>query len=153
MSGSLHILPLAPGDQAALAHLWRASVRYMGLDQPKLTDLAFFEGKLADVAQTCEVWVAWTDEPDRERMGFLALDLPARVLDQLFIHPDAFGAGVGRSLLDHAKMRLPDGFTLYTPTANARARRFYEAGGMVVTHDDVHPVWGHPVTHYRWPAA
>lgn len=141
------IAPFDEQDILATARLWRESVKHMGLDQPKLTDLAFFEGKLAEVAERCEMSVAWHGS---QRAGFMAIAPRTGVLDQIFVHPDAFGVGIGRFLLDHAKARMPRGFTLFTPSANARARRFYEAGGLVVSHEGRHPVWGHPVTHYRW---
>jgi GNAT superfamily N-acetyltransferase len=40
------------------------------------------------------------------------------------------GRGIGSRLLDHAKERMPGGFSLWTFQANDRARRFYERHGL-----------------------
>ena len=71
-----------------------------------------------------EVWVA---EDDGRVVGFVALS--DDTLEQLYVHPDAKGTGVGRALLAKAKERRPAGFTFWVFQANERARRFYEAGG------------------------
>lgn len=51
-------------------------------------------------------------------------------LTHLYVHPDATGAGVGHSLLEHVKSRRPDGFDLWDFQQNAGARRFYEQHGL-----------------------
>ncbi len=52
-------------------------------------------------------------------------------IDALYVAPDRLGAGFGSALLSEALTRLPRPVRLYTFTANARARRFYEARGFV----------------------
>lgn len=53
-------------------------------------------------------------------------------LEQLYVHPDHQGRGVGRTLLEDATMRRPTGLRLHVFTRNAHARRFYEATGFVL---------------------
>ncbi len=72
-------------------------------------------------------------------------------LDQLFLDPAWKGRGIGKTLFAEAIRRMPDGFTLWANTANARAREFYERQGMVLT--EIAPRPGKPeqiVAHYRW---
>jgi len=54
-------------------------------------------------------------------------------LDQLYVHPDWLGRGIGSRMVELAKQRRPGGFGLYTFQVNERARRFYERRGLVAT--------------------
>lgn len=72
-----------------------------------------------------EVWVAAVAGAP---VGFMALR--EGFVDQLFVDPDAQGAGAGTALLDHAKRASPGGVALFTHQKNRRARAFYEARGM-----------------------
>ena len=67
---------------------------------------------------------------DGRVLGFAALD--GDWLEQLYVDPDHQGRGVGRALLDDAKVLRPSGLRLYVFTRNTRARRFYEAAGFVL---------------------
>jgi GNAT superfamily N-acetyltransferase len=73
-------------------------------------------------------------------------------LDQLYVTPDRLGTGIGRNLLELAKVRSPDGLTLYTFQVNARARRFYERNGFVVAAlgDGSGNEEGQPDVRYVW---
>jgi len=77
------------------------------------------------VAVENEVWVAVADDAP---VGLVALR--AGFIDQLYVDPDAQGAGVGSALLDHAKRANPAGLALFTHQANTGARRFYERRGL-----------------------
>jgi GNAT superfamily N-acetyltransferase len=73
----------------------------------------------------------------------------------IYVLPDAWGTGLGRQLMAAALERLAaEGFaqaTLWVLDSNARARRFYEAGGWAaegaVKHDDSR---GFPMTEVRY---
>lgn len=52
-------------------------------------------------------------------------------IDQLYVHPDAVGRGLGARLLEHALGALAAPIRLKTFQANAGARRFYERHGFV----------------------
>jgi GNAT superfamily N-acetyltransferase len=71
-----------------------------------------------------EVWVA----EEEAVIGFVALS--TEKVEQLYVHPDHQGRGVGGALLAKAKERLPSGFTLWVFQQNEQARRFYEANGL-----------------------
>jgi putative acetyltransferase len=83
-------------------------------------------------------------------VGFVAIKRRQAVLDQLFVRPGSIGNGLGRALLAEAMAAMPNGFTLFTRSANTRARRFYEKAGLVFLRDDVHPRTGDPVAYYGW---
>lgn len=76
------------------------------------------------------VTLAWRGP---EVAGVLALQVRAGSgwIDQLYVAPPWVGQGIGSALLAHALAQLPGRVHLYTFQANARARRFYEAGGFV----------------------
>ena len=88
-----------------------------------------------------EVWVAdWGADSDRRIDGFVAFG-PARDPDPnagaevyaIYVHPNVWGQGLGRTLLRRAMERLQSlGYStsmLWVLESNARARRFYEAAG------------------------
>ena len=62
-------------------------------------------------------------------VGFLALG-DEDILEHLYVHPDSQGRGVGGALLERAKERKPDGFSLWVFQQNLQARRFYERHGL-----------------------
>jgi GNAT superfamily N-acetyltransferase len=79
------------------------------------------------VLTTCTVWVA---EEVGRIIGFAGLC--ADVLEHLYIHPETWGRGVGKQLLDTVRGASPDKLALYVFQRNARARRFYEAQGFTL---------------------
>jgi GNAT superfamily N-acetyltransferase len=82
--------------------------------------LAFFGRCVAEG----EAWV-WEEGAVA---GFAILD--GDELSHLYVEPDEAGRGVGGALLDRAKERRPDGFTLWVFQDNEQARRFYERRGL-----------------------
>jgi GNAT superfamily N-acetyltransferase len=123
----MKLRPYAPGDEAAMAGLWFESWLSVGLEHPVVTKAELVERLPRELAGRWDVTVA---EADGRLLGFLALALSERRLDQLFIAPDAQRRGVGRTLFEVAKERMPDGFWLSTQPANGGARAFYEQCGM-----------------------
>lgn len=143
---SMKLRSYAPGDEAALAELWFESWLSVGLEHPEVTQAELAERLPRELAERWDVTVA---EADGRLLGFLALALPERRLDQLFIAPAAQGRGVGKALFDVARQRMPDGFWLSTQPANRRARAFHERCGMTFDrletgHADDRMVYVHP---------
>jgi len=97
-----------------------------------------------------ETWVA---ELDDRIVAFLALGDAG--IDQLYVHPDAQGRGIGNRLVQLAKQRRPGGLELYTFQVNTRARRFYERHGFIVAAmgDGSGNEEGGPDLLYRWVPA
>jgi ribosomal protein S18 acetylase RimI-like enzyme len=65
---------------------------------------------------------------DGEIVGLMALsrDDATGWIDQLYLHPQAVGQGIGSQLLEKAKAKLGSPIRLYTFQANEGARHFYE---------------------------
>ncbi len=95
------------------------------------------------------VWVAQSGD---RVLGFAAVD--GHWLEQLYVGPEAQAGGVGRALLDAVKKSTPTGLMLYVFTRNARARRFYEAAGFILTEqsDGSRNEEREPDCTYTWPA-
>lgn len=136
-------------DHPAVAALWRESAALMGLGEAFLPPVPDLEGRLA--ADFGEGWSVTLAFEAGTLAGFLAVHPADRVLGQIFLAPAFIGQGLGSAFFRMAKDRMPDGFTLYTPAANRRARAFYERGGMQVTHTKAHPEFGHEIVYYAWP--
>jgi GNAT superfamily N-acetyltransferase len=75
-----------------------------------------------------EVWVAELDGAVAAYARFTRT-----WLDDLYVHPDHQGAGLGGALLDLVKSLRPDGFGLWVFESNEPARRFYARQGLVET--------------------
>jgi len=86
-------------------------------------DLVFFRGRLfADN----DIWVA---DQDGALIGYAARG--GGWLNQLYVHPDHQGRGIGDALLAAAISGVDD-LQLWTFQKNARARRFYETRGFML---------------------
>jgi GNAT superfamily N-acetyltransferase len=94
-----------------------------------------------------ETWVATEGEAI---VGLMTVD-PGWV-EQLYVRPDRLGRGIGRQLLDQAKVSSPDGLQLFTFQVNDRARRFYEHNGFVAEWfgDGSTNEEGQPDVRYAW---
>lgn len=75
-----------------------------------------------------EAWVAELDGVVAAYARFTAT-----WLDDLYVHPERQGQGLGAALLDLVLALRPHGLGLYVFESNVPARRFYEARGFVVT--------------------
>jgi ribosomal protein S18 acetylase RimI-like enzyme len=69
----------------------------------------------------------WVYEVGDDILGFASLD--DGELSNLYVEPRVIGQGIGSALLDHVKLRRPDGFRFWVFQENARARGFYERHG------------------------
>jgi len=104
---------------------WRATyadIAFEGRCAWLLDRLARLEAK---GAQTLCLW----DETDKSLLGFVTIDPESGWLDQLCVHPQRFGAGVGAALLAAARERSPSLIRLDVNADNDRAVRFYRREG------------------------
>ena len=74
------------------------------------------------------VWVAQVDD-DIVAYGSVGNGF----LNNLYVHPNHQGRGIGAALLNQAKALAPDGLKLRTFEANHGAIRFYEAHGFTTS--------------------
>jgi GNAT superfamily N-acetyltransferase len=71
----------------------------------------------------------WLAEHGGAPVAVMVLD--GDELDQLYVHPDRTGRGVGSRLLALAQRSRPGGLALWTFQSNLGAQRFYERHGFV----------------------
>ena len=147
MSG-IELRPATSADYDIIATIWHLSAGLPGVGPAQLPSLPRLRQRV-DVEMEAG-WQVTVAEASPEIVGFLAIKPEAAILDQLFMHPEARGLGLGRLLLDAAKAQMPDGFTLFTRPGNTPARRFYEKHGLVHLRDELHPIFGDPIVWYGW---
>lgn len=140
--------PAEESDYDAIAEVWHAGASLPGVGPASMpTEAALRERLGREVAAGWRMTVALSAGAI---VGFLAIKPSEAVLAELFVRPGSIGSGVGRALLAQAMEAMPEGFTLYTRSANARARRFYETAGLVALREGTHPHSGDPMTYYGW---
>jgi putative acetyltransferase len=86
-------------------------------------------------------------------LGFAGFDPSTGHMEQIAVHPNASGRGVGRALLDAAKARCPKGMTLRVNQENPRAVAFYHKAGFVIVAEGVNPGGQRPVYDMAWKPA
>jgi len=89
-------------------------------------------------------------ERDSALVGFVTVDPETRYLDQIVVAPEAWGSEVAAALLAEARRISPAGLELKVNADNARAIRFYEKHGFVITGQDVNERSGAPVQVMSW---
>ncbi|NHF74281.1 GNAT family N-acetyltransferase [Paracoccus xiamenensis] len=136
------------GDRDRIAKIWHSSASLPDVGPPTMPSFDDLRARVDEEMATG--WVVTVAEGDTGLIAFLAIKPEQRYLDQLFVCPRHLGAGIGTALMNFAKRAMPDGFTLYTTSRNARARHFYEREGLVWDRDGAHPRAGHPISFYRW---
>jgi putative acetyltransferase len=138
-------------DEAAAIELWR---RTWQLAYPAI-DFA------ARVAWWRERWrnelvsstIVTVAERDGVVLGFVTVDPVSGYLDQIVVAPETWGSALAAALLDEAKRIAPGRLELLVNQDNARAIRFYQKHGFVISGADVNPRSGAPLHRMTWQAA
>jgi GNAT superfamily N-acetyltransferase len=121
----LNLRPATAEDAAALGALHILAMRTLTfLPELHTVDeaIAWMAGEVIPKQQ---LWIA---ETDGKAAGYIAFT--DDWINQLYVHPDRHGQGIGAALLAHV---MADGHArrLWTFQQNARARGFYERRGFV----------------------
>ena len=95
-------------------------------------------------------WSLFVADDNGTIAAMLALHLPKRYLDQLFVAPGYQGRSLGRQLLAFTRTQLPDEIILRCVRENERAWRWYEREGFVFEKEELNPTTGFMVKIYRW---
>ena len=130
-----------PGEPEGPVQAWR-SAKLAGRPNPGVVLAAWIGEKLAE-PEACfvvgrsvgseDVLAMASAEPGRAEHGAGEVIPGYGHVSMVFVHPDLWGRGVGRQLLQglhqRASQRSWDRTTLWTRSSNERARRLYEGQG------------------------
>jgi len=145
---SFTLRPYASTDEEAAIELWRRTwqLAYPGIDFTARLD--WWRQRWRDeLVPIATITVA---EANGQMMGFVTVDPDTFDMDQLVVAPEAWGLGVAGALIAEAKRISPDGLDLHVNTDNARAIRFYEKEGFVVSGEALNWRSGAPVHKMSW---
>ncbi len=141
-------------ERSALLDLWVASwrVTYPTIDFDARR--AWFvehlaEREAAGAALIC-MFEHGAKPGERKLLGFVLVDPKTGWLDQIAVRPNAFGAGVGRELLNAAKRASPGKIRLDVNADNFRALRFYKREGFVRVGAGVNKLSGRETAVLEW---
>ena len=95
-------------------------------------------------------WSLYVADDDGKLAAMLALHLPDRYLDQLFVAPEYQSSGLGRQLLAFTRLQLPDEIWLRCVRENEKAWRWYEREGFAFEKEQIEPMTGRMMKYYRW---
>ena len=131
-----------------IARIWMESWVSTGLAEPS----AFLLANLcARVRREIEHgWSLFVLDDLGTIAAMLALHLPKRYLDQLFVAPNYQGRSLGRALLAFTRTQLPDEISLRCARGNEKAWRWYEREGFVFEKEEIEPMNGLMMKYYRW---
>jgi putative acetyltransferase len=140
--------PYQAADEDTAIELWRRTwqIAYPRLDFTARVDW-WRERWRNELVATSTITVA---ESRGRLVGLVTVDPRTGYLDQIVVAPEAWGSAIAGALLAEAKRLSPAGLDLAVNADNARAIRFYEKQGFVVTGSDVNPRSGAPVNKMAW---
>lgn len=142
------IRPARPDEYDAVARVWMDSWVSTGFGTASEELLGQLRARVP--AEVANGWSLYVADDDGRLAAMLALHIPNKLLDRLFVAPDYHGRSVGRTLLAFTRTHLPDEIWLRCVRENEKAWRWYEREGFVFEKDDISPVTGHTMKCYRW---
>jgi ribosomal protein S18 acetylase RimI-like enzyme len=142
------IRPARTDEYAELARVWMNSWVSTGLERPSNFLLANLRARISIEME--KGWTLFVADDAGTIAAMLALHLPGRHLDQLFVAPEYQGQSLGRRLLAFTRQQLPDEIFLRCVRENEKAWRWYEREGFVFEKEAVEPTTGFIMKYYRW---
>lgn len=152
MSGTIAFVlrPYEPRDEDAAIALWLKTWQATYPQFDFAARLPWWRARWkSELMAAAKIVIAQTDEA-AAMIGFVTVDPASRYLDQLVVAPQFWGFGVGKALIAEAKRLSAAGLELDVNTDNARAIRFYEATGFVITGGGINAFSGRPVHRMSW---
>ena len=142
------IRPARSDEYDEIARVWMDSWASTGLEEPSNFLLAKLRARIPREVENG--WSLFVVDDAGVLAAMLALHLPNRYLDQLFVAPEYQGQDLGRKLLAFTRQRLPDEIYLRCVLENEKAWRWYEREGFVYEKQEVEPMTGFVMKYYRW---
>ena len=134
-----------PEHADELVVMWRASFEQaVGVADPHSVEEQR-QYLLHEVVPKNEVRVALANG---QVVGFIAASKES--LDQLYVHVDHQGRGIGTKLLEWAKVQSNGTLWLYAFESNEGAQRFYESNGFKVAARGIEENWQLDDIRYKW---
>jgi putative acetyltransferase len=137
-----------PADEDAAVELWRRTwqVAYPSIDFSARLEWwrQRWRNELVPVA------IITVAEAQDRMIGFVTVDPGSLELDQIVVAAEAWGSGVASALLGEAKRISPNGLDLHVNKDNARAIRFYQKQGFVISGEAMNWRSGAPVHKMSW---
>jgi ribosomal protein S18 acetylase RimI-like enzyme len=142
------IRPARAEEYDEIARVWMESWVSTGLEEASNFMLANLRARVRREIENG--WSLFVADDDGNLAAMLALHLPKLYLDQLFVAPNYQGCSLGRKLMAFTRMQLPDEIHLRCVRENEKAWRWYEREGFVFEEEQVEPMTGFTMKHYRW---
>jgi GNAT superfamily N-acetyltransferase len=148
MPSSPTIRPARVDEYDEIARVWMDSWVSTGLEDASNFLLAKLRARIPmEVEQGWSLYVA---DDGGALAAMLALHLPKKYLDQLFVAPEYQRKDLGRKLLAFTRQLLPDEIELRCVRENEEAWCWYEREGFVFEKEQVEPMTGFVMKYYRW---
>jgi ribosomal protein S18 acetylase RimI-like enzyme len=142
------IRPARIDEYDDIARVWMNSWASTGLEEASNFLLAKLRARIP--LEVEKGWSLFVADDGGTLAAMLALHLPHRYLDQLFVAPEYQGRNLGRSLLAFTRQHLPDEIELRCVRENEKAWRWYEREGFAFEKEQVEPMTGFVMKYYRW---
>jgi GNAT superfamily N-acetyltransferase len=142
------IRPARPDEYDEVARVWMNSWVSTGLSEASNFLLAQLRARVPHEIENG--WSLFVADDGGTLAAMLALHIPNRYLDQLFVAPDYQGQSLGRTLLAFTRQQLPDRIWLRCVRENEKAWRWYEREGFVFEKEAVEPMTGYVMKYYCW---
>jgi GNAT superfamily N-acetyltransferase len=142
------IRPARADEHDEIARVWMNSWTSTGLEAASDSLLVKLRTRLR--LEVEKGWSLFVVDDGGALAAMLALHLPRRHLDQLFVAPEHQGKSLGRKLLAFTRQYLPDEIRLRCVRENEKAWRWYEREGFVFEREELEPAIGFYMKYYRW---
>lgn len=142
------IRPARADEYDAVARVWMESWASTGIEAASDQLLQRLQARVPQ--EVASGWTLYVADDNGALAAMLALNLPILYLDQLFVAPPWQGRSLGRQLLAFTRTLLPDEIVLRCVRENEKAWRWYEREGFVYEEEQVAPLTGFVMKHYRW---
>lgn len=142
------IRPARADEYDEVARIWMDSWVSTGLEKASDSLLARLRTRIP--IEVAKGWSLFVADDDGSLAAMLALHLPTLYLDQLFVAPEHQGNHLGRELLAFTRQQLPAEIFLRCVRENEKAWRWYEREGFVFEKEQIEPMTGLVMKHYRW---